>query len=80
MKLTLDATTRRKLIAARGSRSLRDVAETLPISYAQLLRIEQGKSSVDKPTLEAIAKVLGLRVRIKTVRTETFDLVSNQRA
>jgi len=75
MRNTLDESTRRKLIAARGTQSLRDVAGSLPISHTQLGRIERGERSVDLPTLEAIARLVGLRVKTKKVKTETFDLV-----
>lgn len=77
MKLHLNEQTRRKLIAARGSRSLRDVAESLPITYAQLSRIECGKRPVDEELLRLIAGQYGLKVKVKVV--QRVELTANKR-
>ena len=60
---------RRRLIKARGDRSLRDVAAAAGVSHTQLARIEAGSRGASHATLARLASMLGLKT--KTIKTET---------
>ena len=68
MKIPLDATARAQLTLARGTQSLRTVAEKACISHTQLARIESGERQPEEDVLRRLCKVLGLKIKREQVR------------